>query len=411
MKKNILSQSEELPETKCRTGFSSNLSKLKLGAFGYWKTVTALLFAFLLFSNASWGQAADIDQVRNGGVGETPTPNNWQNGNLGPENTHLLEGYSVPYRTVITGLTAGTNYTIQIGIDTQEGGIAALDYFTSFQRLEPHAQFGHLAEVINPIFGVSGITTGPFTSAIPVPSTTGTDVPGMPASSFNLLPEAERVITIWNGTFFGANPVTYSLQESLANTNGATATNLQINFTASASTVVLAWGGHIASTVDWGAGNAHPGGSPYHCRIVGIGVFGGVLSGGSQDRSLKSDAVLVPPTCNATGPASVCGGSSNVYSTPSIQGATYLWTLSNNTSGATIPGSATGSSVTVNSGAGPGSYTITVVVTKDFLSSNPCPVTTTVNVAATNNAGPDQTLCQTPPSGPTQFTLAGTASG
>ncbi|UOK43615.1 MULTISPECIES: T9SS type A sorting domain-containing protein [Flavobacterium] len=409
MKNFILFQSEEIPESKCRPGFSSNLSK-KFSASGYWKTVTALLFAFLLFGNVSWAQniAADIDQVRNGGVGETPTPNGWTNGNLGPENTHLLEGYSVPYRAIVTGLTAGTQYTIVIGIDTRDQNKAALDYFTHYQRLAPHTQFGHAEEIINPLFGLSGSFSGPVTSAIPVPSNSGTPVAGMPASSFNNLPAGERNFTMWNGTFIGA--ITYALQDAL--NAASTKTNIQINFTANASTVVLAWGGHIASNAasEWNGG-AHPGGSPYHCRIVGLGVLGGTLSGGSQDRSLKSNAVLVPPTCDATGPTSICGGTSNVYSTPTITGATYLWTLSNNTSGATIPGSATGASVTVNSGAGPGSYTITVVVTKDFLSSEPCPVTTVVNVGATNNAGPDQTLCQTPPSGPTQFTLAGTASG
>ena len=56
---------------------------------------------------------------------------------------------------------------------------------------------------------------------------------------------------------------------------------------------VLAWGGHIASRQNWGAGNAAVNipGSPFHMRLIALNG-----SGGNQDRSLSNDAVIFPAT-------------------------------------------------------------------------------------------------------------------
>ncbi len=59
-----------------------------------------------------------------------------------------------------------------------------------------------------------------------------------------------------------------------------------ITFTAATagSNVVFAWGGHVASYIDWGEGDSAAGitGSPYHMRLVSLN--GG---GGNQDRSIS----------------------------------------------------------------------------------------------------------------------------
>src|SRR6185436_8118677 len=53
----------------------------------------------------------------------------------------------------------------------------------------------------------------------------------------------------------------------------------------------LAWGGHIATRVSWGAGSSAVAisGSPYHTRLLDLDG-----SGGNQDRSLSADAVIFP---------------------------------------------------------------------------------------------------------------------
>src|SRR6185503_3117005 len=54
---------------------------------------------------------------------------------------------------------------------------------------------------------------------------------------------------------------------------------------------VMAWGGHIATRLDWGLANSAIAitGSPYHMRLVDLNG-----SGGNQDRSLSASAVFFP---------------------------------------------------------------------------------------------------------------------
>src|SRR5262249_56366496 len=69
-----------------------------------------------------------------------------------------------------------------------------------------------------------------------------------------------------------------------------------------ADSVVVAWGGHIASALDW---RDDPGetvqtasdisGSPYHTRVLSISENGVVKSIGNQDPSLSAAAVFGPP--------------------------------------------------------------------------------------------------------------------
>ena len=71
-----------------------------------------------------------------------------------------------------------------------------------------------------------------------------------------------------------------------------------VTFTAANSTVVLAWGGHIASQIDWGAGNSAGSisGSPYHMRLLDLDNDGL----GNMDRSLAAAAVAPVPATFTT---------------------------------------------------------------------------------------------------------------
>src|SRR5207247_694479 len=77
---------------------------------------------------------------------------------------------------------------------------AALDYFTSYQQLEPHNQFApfHPAETVNPLLGLVGSFSTPVTFPIPAPGSVGSPMPGQPTASFNALPVGERQITAYN---------------------------------------------------------------------------------------------------------------------------------------------------------------------------------------------------------------------
>src|SRR5438045_1277744 len=82
------------------------------------------------------GASANIDQARNGTATSPISPVHFQNGNAGAQNSHYLEGLSIPYRVRLDGLTPGT-HTVVIGWDVRQGGKNTLDYITSPNRLEP----------------------------------------------------------------------------------------------------------------------------------------------------------------------------------------------------------------------------------------------------------------------------------
>jgi len=316
-----------------------------------------MTFVLLLVTIFGYSQSASLEQIRNGSGSSTSTPiPQWVNGNAGSSNAHYVEGNSDAYRMICTGLSLGTQHTLIIEWDTKNGGHNAIDYLTHYQNLQPHGQFPHAAEVIDPIVGTGLVNPNVVTSHLPQP-TQNIMVLGVPqpSYSFNLFPQSMREMTMFNGSTI--DTMYYQNVTPLINSTGIS--QLVIRFTTNNSTVVFAWGGHLARELDWGINASSSGisGSSYHTRLVSLD--GG---GGNQDRSLSTAGVLIAPLCSVTGNAFVCNSTQNTYVGPIVaSGLTYQWSLSNNTSGATIVGSSTGNSVVVNSGNG-GQYTINLTV-------------------------------------------------
>lgn len=240
-----------------------------------------LVLGVLLFTSSALAQKSDIlapqvqppnlDQCANGSAGNLAcTGSQWQNGNLNQNQAKWIEGDSVPYRAAITGLTAGsTGNTLTIQWDTTENGKHALDYITSFDRSVP-------AGSADPCSGVAGCTLA-SASTFPIPID-----PNVTAAGVTQL--GGQFFTIYGGTITGVSA--YSFTGSYA---GSSQTGITITYTANQSNVVIAWGGHIATRLDWGLNNSAIGlsGSPYHMRILGTG---------NQDRSLSVEAVIYPAT-------------------------------------------------------------------------------------------------------------------
>jgi uncharacterized repeat protein (TIGR01451 family) len=84
-------------------------------------------------------------------------------------------------------------------------------------------------------------------------------------------------IRIWNGTI---TKITYGSMDA------SDQRSVIVTFTATNPTVLLAWGGHVASQIDWGAGNSAGAisGSPYHMRLLTLDD----IQLGNQDRSMKT---------------------------------------------------------------------------------------------------------------------------
>jgi hypothetical protein len=221
---------------------------------------------------------------------------NWQTGNLGTSNSDYAEGDSVPYRTIASNLTVGQTYKLHIEWDTTQSGKHALDYLTTYNRTESTA---------NPCAGVT-CAGGTSTLAIPIDSqVTGggvTQVAGQAFTAFGAtFPGNGAMVSNSGGNLCGSatctiptNPSAYSLIGTYA---GTSQTGLALYFTATNSTAVIAWGGHIARRLDWGSGKsaADVSGSPYHMRVIDYKCSDvDNCSSGNMDRSLSAGAVTIP---------------------------------------------------------------------------------------------------------------------
>jgi hypothetical protein len=221
---------------------------------------------------------------------------NWQTGNLGIGNSDYAEGDSIPYRSIASNLTVGQTYKLELEWDTSQSGKHAIDYLTSYNRTESSA---------NPC---SGMTCSGGTSTLPIPidpHVAGAGVSQVSDQSFTAFgatfPAIGATVNNTGGNLCGsptcsipANPTAYSLNGTFA---GTSETGLSIYFTATHSTAVIAWGGHIARRLDWGAGHsaADVSGSPYHMRVIDFQCSNvDNCSSGNMDRSLSADAITLP---------------------------------------------------------------------------------------------------------------------
>src|SRR5437870_1916062 len=289
--------------------------------------------------------AADLDQCRNGDASsptncvDAPGGEGWANGNAGAQDSHYVEGYSIPYRMTFTGVTAGT-WTVDLGYDTTHSSKHAIDFLTQYDLINDPSHslaFGHPPECIDPTDGFLGLPannnncslSGTPTSTFPIPKPIIPDSlagnpPGTPPCSAiggtvlagatscpgtmfdkiaGTVPAGTNnaFFSMWNGTITG---VSY-FSQNVVSGQGQEETRIRLVFTAVPvnGNVLLSWGGHIARRQDWGTGNSAGGvsGSPYHMRLIGF--CSGTLSsgtactdGGNQDRSLSANTVSAPGT-------------------------------------------------------------------------------------------------------------------
>lgn len=242
-----------------------------------------LLVAFLILTSVSVSAqkveanpAADLDQCRNGSVGSEvgciseDGNTGWGNGNAGAENSHWAEDQFLVYRMRFSNLT-NTSHTVVIGYDILKSGTHAIDYLGPYNDTETTA---------DPCAGVSGCTLGSPSDTIAIPKDTVTVHGKINPNTGLPIVQKDGVFTMWGGDITAVSYVTWG---------GGEDRQIAVTFTSTVSNPVLAWGGHIAWVGDWGPNNSAGsiGGSPYHMRLISLDG-----SGGNQDRSLKTDAVI-----------------------------------------------------------------------------------------------------------------------
>jgi hypothetical protein len=323
---------------------------------------------------------ASSEQCANGGTGNPVTllpcsSSNWIGGNANSNKAHWQEGDFVAYREIISGISEGS-HTLILLYQTASGGKHAIDYLGSFDTTETTSASPSPfhANNNNPCADVASLPASQCTPAAPV-----AQIPVPPAALGN-----PGTICGTAGTFAGAQvpgafkmwgppgssftDVAYLSQNVSA--FGACTTTMSITFFVPvAQTVVIAWGGHIASQADWGAGNSASfiNGSPYH---MSLGTLDGAPQG-SQDLALSASAVFFTPTITTaiqttTGTVTSVPVGTTVFDTATLAeasahaGGTVVYSQFNN---GTCSGSpATTQSVSVSNGIVPPSSTFTPTV-------------------------------------------------
>ena len=214
----------------------------------------------------------------------------WQSGNLNQNNSSYYEGQSVPYRAAFTDLTVGQVYKLVIGWDATKGGLQAHDYLTSFDR--------SIATAIPCDTATCG-NAAPATLAIPLDTTLSsiTQIPGVfTAYGATFTPLATIIPSGTIGNLCNvypcaitANPTGYTPSGLRT---GDSSNEISVYFTATNTTAVIAWGGHIASSVDWGPDSSASSisGSPYHMRLNELFCQNDNCSSGNLDRSMSATA-------------------------------------------------------------------------------------------------------------------------
>ena len=347
-------------------------------------------------------------------VCDSSHPSNWITGNLGTSNSDYSEGDSVPFRATLNNLTIGASYGVNIGFESTKDGKHAYDYLTSFNRTESTAE---------PCIDV---TCSPPNDTLPIPIDTN-------VSGAGVTQVGSQFISLFGGNFIDAgsniantgdlcatatcniatNPGPYVLTGSYA---GSSSTSTYVYFTASAETVVLAWGGHIAAESDWGVGMGafNIAGSPYHMNLGDLTCSPGDCNTGAKDVSISSAAVTPTTTTTTSTTSTTTSTSTSTTSTTSttttVPESTTTTTVPETTT-TTVPETTT---TVVETTTTVPETTTTVVETTTTVpvttttvpeTTTTVPVTTTL-AATTTTAASTTTVAPTTTAAPTTTTIA-----
>ena len=99
----------------------------------------------------------DLTQLANGRADDPATTQEWIKGNVNPNKAHYMEGYSIPYRGVMSNLPWNTPIWVEFGYDTLKNDKHALDYLTHYNNINDPSHylvFGHNPEEILPTFDI-----------------------------------------------------------------------------------------------------------------------------------------------------------------------------------------------------------------------------------------------------------------
>ena len=256
-------------------------------------------FLFMLVTCIPPMQASASEATQCANAKNDSDPDNcelWVNGNINQSKANYFEGEAIPYRVVIDPAVVGHEYEITIGWDAVESDSNALDYLATYNYSVSNA---------DPCSGISlcTLTTPSSTAAIPADTRMQRGRDDIDGNDDDITqPSGE--FTVWGGTIIPVGGYNYPTDFSYTGSHEIT---LTLRIVASADSVVLAWGGHMASRLDWGNANGvvNLNGSPFHMRASGSEYdagdnYLGSISGIKGDLVLSTSAVVFPSYLNIT---------------------------------------------------------------------------------------------------------------
>jgi hypothetical protein len=214
-------------------------------------------------------------------------------GDLNESKSLYREGDYVPFRLVITDLVPDQTYTQEIGYDAVESSLHTYDYLGTYNASENYP--GPPAQQVIPCGGITIADTGDVhpcggpASTLAVPTDQNTHFPT--GSS-----QAAGHFSAWGASLTQAvyDP-TLSTPIHVNPSQAKIQRGIDLTFTAEGSTAVIAWGGHLASVLDWGQGKTFKSGggsgASYHMRLI---------TGGNRELSINTKAIAGQPLAFTT---------------------------------------------------------------------------------------------------------------
>jgi hypothetical protein len=183
----------------------------------------------------------------------------WKFGDLHAEDSGYREGQVIPFLLRIDDASPGAVYRVSLRYGCAANGIAAFDFLTGNQR---------------DVGSELGLPKGPADSAIPVP-----DDPAIRFDDEGR--EAGRSLRLWGATF-DSEPVGPAPDAPCT-----TDKQVDLSVRAHGQTLYMLWGGHLASSAEWGESR----GAANHSSPLTMRVTVPGLAPGSQELAIVPGAV------------------------------------------------------------------------------------------------------------------------
>ncbi|MCB2206310.1 hypothetical protein KQI65_16320 [bacterium] len=323
----------------------------------------------------------------------------WTQSILQRNNSIYYEGMSVPQRIFFMNIpsTQGDVHTLKFSHRATKSGKHAYDFLTSYDQAVKAAiaivgptvmhTLNPCGDEIGPPKNMGAICAqvrGMFSRSVELPwkmgSILGHDVEASAKAYEQRFGKRELML------YGDANITSASITFDGYTSGADPLAQYTLTWTSSSASVLIEIASHLAMSIDvTGAGTGIGYGAGLGAGSIKGGSYHFMLdrldnqSLGNQDNQISSAAVMQSITCSTIGPDVVCANTQNSYTfNTTLTGLSYTWSLSNNTSGASIVTSPTGSTVTVDAGNLPGSYTLTVIV-RDGVQTVSCPIQVSVN--------------------------------